>query len=195
MSRLNKNDRKWLEERFGERANFDPTERVLYSHDIAAMPSLFKPLVGRTLPDAVVQPETEEKLRELVRWANGRRIALVPRGKGSSGYGGLIPVRRGVVVDFFRMKDVLSVDVPNETVLALCPCCEFRLRVSKEKKNTPIEVRDLASFACEGLGKKFADPSPEVGRQWKVFEGMVALMTPQGFAGLMDAMWPSRCPR
>ncbi|HUU38904.1 MAG TPA: FAD-binding and (Fe-S)-binding domain-containing protein [Candidatus Desulfaltia sp.] len=116
MSRLNRNDRKWLEGKFGDRANFNPTERVLYGHDIAAIPSLFKPLVGRTVPDAVVQPETEEELRELIRWANGRRISLVPRGKGSSGYGGLIPIRQGLVVDFFRMKDVLSVDVPNETV-------------------------------------------------------------------------------
>ncbi len=116
MSRLNKSDRKWLEAKFGDRANFNAVERNLYSHDIAAIPSLFKPLVGRTTPDAVVQPETEEELRELVRWANGRKIALVPRGKGSSGYGGLIPIRRGVVVDFFRMKGVLSVDVPNETV-------------------------------------------------------------------------------
>jgi hypothetical protein len=37
MSRLNKKDKKWLEEKFGGRANFDPTERVLYSHDIAAV--------------------------------------------------------------------------------------------------------------------------------------------------------------
>jgi Fe-S oxidoreductase/FAD/FMN-containing dehydrogenase len=115
MSRLNRIDRKWLEEKFGGRANFNPTERVLYGHDISAIPSLFKPLVGRTVPDAVVQPETEEELRDLVRWANGRRISLVPRGKGSSGYGGIIPIRRGMVVDFFRMKDVLSVDVTNET--------------------------------------------------------------------------------
>jgi hypothetical protein len=87
-----------------------------------------------------------------------------------------------------RLKEATAVNA--ETVLALCPCCEFQLRVSKEKKKTPIEVRDLAAFACEGLGRKFADPSPEVSRQWKVFEGMIALMTPQGFADLMDTMWP-----
>jgi heterodisulfide reductase subunit B len=77
-----------------------------------------------------------------------------------------------------------------ETVLALCPCCEFQLRVSKDKKNVPVEVRDLAVFLGEGLGRKFADPMPEVLRQWAVFEGMIALMTPQGFANLMDSMWP-----
>jgi FAD/FMN-containing dehydrogenase len=116
MKRLSKADRKWLEGEFGTRANFDPTERLLYGHDIAAIPGLFKPLVGRTTPDAVIQPQSEEELRKLVRWAGERGISLVPRGKGSSGYGGIIPIRKGIVVDFFRMKDVLSVDPASETV-------------------------------------------------------------------------------
>ncbi|MBM3297894.1 MAG: FAD-binding oxidoreductase, partial [Candidatus Aminicenantes bacterium] len=83
-----------------------------------------------------------------------------------------------------------AAEVGAETVLALCPCCEFQFRVTKEKKGLDVEIRDLAAFACQGLGKKFADPSPEVSKQWKVFEGMIALMTPAGFAGLMDTMWP-----
>ncbi len=87
-----------------------------------------------------------------------------------------------------RLDEARAVDA--ETVLALCPCCEFQLRVSKDKKDVPIEVRDLAVFACEGLGRKFADPMPEVLRQWAVFEGMIALMSPKGFAGLMDSLWP-----
>jgi FAD/FMN-containing dehydrogenase len=100
MVRLSKKDRLWLEGKFGGRANFNPTERLLYGHDIAAMPGLVRPLVGKTTPDAVVQPESEEELAELVRWASKKRIPLVPRGKGSSGYGGIIPTRRGIVVDF-----------------------------------------------------------------------------------------------
>ena len=81
-------------------------------------------------------------------------------------------------------------EVKADTVLSLCPCCQFQFRVTKEKKNLPLEIRDLASFACQSLGKTFEDPSPEVSRQWAVFEGMIALMTPGGFAGLMDTMWP-----
>lgn len=34
-------------------------------------------------------------------------------------------------------------EVGAETVLAFCPCCEFQFRVTKEKKDTPVEVRDL----------------------------------------------------
>jgi Fe-S oxidoreductase/FAD/FMN-containing dehydrogenase len=115
MSRLNKKDKQWLEEKFGPRVKFDYHERLLYGHDIAAMPGLFRPLTGNTTPDAVVQPGNEAELIECVRWAYARRIPLVPRGKGSSGYGGVIPVRNGLVVDFYRMKEVLAIDPQVET--------------------------------------------------------------------------------
>lgn len=96
--------------------NFNPVERLLYSHDIAAMPSLFKPLVGRTIPEAIVQPANEEELVRLVTWAHQDCLPLVPRGKGSSGYGGIIPLKKGIVVDFYRMKEVLKIDPETEIV-------------------------------------------------------------------------------
>ena len=116
MANVSKKDRVWLEEKFGARANFRLTERRLYGHDIAAIPKLVKPLIGKTIPHVVVQPQTEKELQDLVHWAAKRRIPVVPRGKGSSGYGGIIPTKKGIVVDFYRMKDVVEVDVENETV-------------------------------------------------------------------------------
>ncbi|MFC2156736.1 FAD-binding and (Fe-S)-binding domain-containing protein [Acidobacteriota bacterium] len=116
MSRINKRDKVWLEQTFKERINFNPTERLLYSHDIASVAGLFKPLIGKTLPDAVVQPRSQDEVVELVKWASSHRIPLVPRGKGSSGYGGIIPTRRGLVVDFYHMKQVLDIDKKEKTV-------------------------------------------------------------------------------
>ena len=106
----------FLKERFGHRVNFDRPERKLYGHDIAAMPSLVKFLVGDTLPRAVVQPEGEDEIIELLRWANRERIPVVPRGKATSGYGGALPLKEAVVIDFWRMRKVLEVDPSAMTV-------------------------------------------------------------------------------
>jgi Fe-S oxidoreductase/FAD/FMN-containing dehydrogenase len=108
--------RAWLCEKFGSRVSFNRTERKLYGHDIAAMPGLFKPLIGNTTPEAVVQPETEAEIVDLVRWAAIHNIPLTPRAKASSGYGGVIPIKQGVVVDFYRMKRILRIDPEAQTV-------------------------------------------------------------------------------
>jgi hypothetical protein len=79
--------------------------------------------------------------------------------------------------------------VGAQKVVALCPCCEFQLRVSAEARNSPVEVVDLSRFAAERLGYTLPDPHPEVRAQWAVFEKMIALLTPQGFAGLLATMW------
>jgi FAD/FMN-containing dehydrogenase/heterodisulfide reductase subunit C len=110
MSKINSGRRSYLEEKYGGRVSFRKTERRLYGHDIAAIPSLVKPLVGNTTPEAVVQPETEEELVDLVRWAAEHNVPLTPRGKASSGYGGVLPVKKGLVTDFYRMNRVIRVD-------------------------------------------------------------------------------------
>ena len=81
-------------------------------------------------------------------------------------------------------------EVGAETILALCPCCQFQLRVSAQAKGIDIDVVDLAHFSAAALGYELPDPNPDVQQQWAVFEAMIALMTPQGFAELMGSMWP-----
>lgn len=105
----------YLQSRFGTRVNFTRTERKLYGHDIAEIPSLVKPLIGNTIPDAIVQPQSEEELSDLLRWASKNGVSLTPRGKATSGYGGAIPTKRGVVVDFYRMSKVLHIDPEART--------------------------------------------------------------------------------
>ncbi len=104
-----------LQEKFGDRVSFRPVERMLYGHDIAAMPGLFKPLIGNTTPGAVVQPINEAELIDLVRWAAANHVPLTPRGRATSGYGGAIPVKQGVVVDFYRMNKVISISPEDGT--------------------------------------------------------------------------------
>ena len=115
MAALKAADKRSLESLFRTRVSFDRMERTLYGHDIAEIPSLIKPLVGSTVPDAVVQPASEEELVALVRWAQENHVALTPRGRGSSGYGGVLPVKGGLVVDFFHLSKLLEIDTKTLT--------------------------------------------------------------------------------
>jgi len=54
MSRINDELHADLEKMLGNRVSFYKLERKLYGHDIAAIPGLIKPLIGVTIPDAVV---------------------------------------------------------------------------------------------------------------------------------------------
>ena len=84
-----------LKNLLGTRVTFEPCERRLYGHDIAAMPSLVRPLVGDTTPDAVVQPGSEEELAEVVALGRAsaayrsRRGARAPRATAAA-----IPVKK-----------------------------------------------------------------------------------------------------
>ncbi len=115
MSRLSSDQIAWLQATFGDRVNTRRVERKLYSHDVGEMPMLIKPLIGTPMADAIVQPVSEEEIVTLVRWAAEQHIPLVPRGKATSGYGGVLPVKGGIVVDFYRMNKVLEVDTEAQT--------------------------------------------------------------------------------
>jgi FAD/FMN-containing dehydrogenase len=95
MGKFNTNYTTYLEEQFGDRVTFNKTERKLYSHDVGDLPNLVKKLVGETTADAVVQPETEDEIVKLVKWARENRVPITPRGKATSGYGGVVPLKKG----------------------------------------------------------------------------------------------------
>ena len=97
-----------LQDGFADRVNFDQRERSMYSHDVGVLPKPIRPLVGSTLPGAVVQPSTEQELIQLLGWAQEQRLPVVPRGKSTSGYGGVLPIKGGLVIDMVRMTAILT---------------------------------------------------------------------------------------
>lgn len=104
-----------LEYLFGDMASADPGERAVYSRDAAAPPSVMKMVLKRDAW-AVVRPRTKGDLVELIKFANDNFVPIVPRGSGTSGYGGSVPVEGGVVVDLREFHKVLAVDKENLTV-------------------------------------------------------------------------------
>ena len=109
-------ERAELEKKFGSRVNFNYNEIILYDHDVGALPSLIKPLVGNTTPAGIVQPQSEDELVWLSKWAKANKIPLTPRASASSGYGGVLPVLGGLVIDLSHFNKIIGHDEKAQTV-------------------------------------------------------------------------------
>src|SRR4030042_571922 len=62
-------------------------------------------------PDAAVWPESTEQIAEIVKFANEYKIPVVPRGAGTSLSGGVIPIRGGIIVDFYKMSLIFQISI------------------------------------------------------------------------------------
>lgn len=101
---------------FADRARFDRIERIVYSHDMGVIPDQIRALIDHT-PDGIVQPKTVDEVISLAKFCRQEGIPMVPRGAGSAGYGGAVPAKAGIVVDFTRMNKVLSIDAATQTAV------------------------------------------------------------------------------
>ncbi len=60
-------------------------------------------------PDVVVFPKNKTEVVEILRFANGRGVPVVPYGEGSSLEGNTIPLRGGISLDLGLMNEILEV--------------------------------------------------------------------------------------
>jgi len=91
-------------------------EKMLYTRDQSEIPRVLKDILFRTEPDVVVQPLTTAALSTVVRYAASKGVTIIPRGAGSSPFGGSVPVLGGLVVDMSRMDRILDFDAEKATV-------------------------------------------------------------------------------
>jgi glycolate oxidase len=68
----------------------DPTELTTYDCDAYT--------IEKSLPTAVVLPQTTEQVVEVVRYANRVGLPIVPRGAGTGLSGGALAVKGGIVL-------------------------------------------------------------------------------------------------
>ncbi len=93
-----------------ENVKFDKEEIEKYSRDETSG-------VEGEIPLAVVFPTSTEQVSQLMRWANERRVAVVPRGAGTGLSGGAIPTKNSVVVSLERMNRIIELDERNMTIV------------------------------------------------------------------------------
>src|SRR5512137_183906 len=93
----------------------DKLERRLYSHDLAPLPKEMD-LIFKTMPDSVVRPQYTQDVVQIVKKAISTGKPIVPRGSGTWGLGGSVPVKGGIVVDMTGMNKIISIDEKNMVV-------------------------------------------------------------------------------
>ncbi len=82
-------------------------DKLVYSYDGTP--------VYQQLPEAVLFPQDEEQISQILKLANQEKFNVVPRGAGTGLSGGSIPVDNSVVVVMTKWNKILEVDTNNLT--------------------------------------------------------------------------------
>ncbi|MGV8084284.1 MAG: FAD-binding and (Fe-S)-binding domain-containing protein [Coriobacteriia bacterium] len=147
---------KAIEELLGNRASTVDVRRLVYSHDMGTLPDVVRKFVN-TMPDMVVQPESEEEIKQLVTMATEAGLPLIPRGSASSGYGGAVPASGGISVDLYRLKGLVSVDA--EALTATAKPASVMAELDEELRSqgfmmpimpTSSPAATIGGFVCQG---------------------------------------------
>jgi glycolate oxidase len=100
----------------------------------------------KRLPGVVVLPQTVEQVVAVVKLCAKRKLAIIPRGAGTSLSGTVLAVDGGVMIALTRMTKILEVDVRNRRALVEAGC-----------------VNTWVTHAVKGEGLLFApDPSSQM---------------------------------
>lgn len=67
----------------------------------------------RATPDAVLYPETEIQVGQILAAAHAHGLVVVPRGAGTGTTGGAISIHGGIQLSFSRMDRILEIDTAN----------------------------------------------------------------------------------
>ena len=90
--------------------------RLLYSRDQSEIPRFMKEIMFESLPELVLQAKSAEAVSAVLKFASSRGVTVIPRGSGSSPFGGSVPVRGGIVLDVSPMDMVLEID-PEQRIV------------------------------------------------------------------------------
>lgn len=64
-------------------------------------------------PLAVVRPQIESQIVELLRWAHAERIPVYPRARATNVVGLCVPEKPGIVISTLKMNQILDVDADD----------------------------------------------------------------------------------
>ena len=123
---MNQSVKTQLKKIVGEKNYYDSEEeKLVYSFDGTP--------IFQQLPEAIVLPENEEQISEVLKLANQEKFNVVPRGAGTGLSGGAVPVENCVVVVMTRWNKILEIDNNNLTAMVQPGVVTAQLQKEVEK--------------------------------------------------------------
>ena len=108
-----------LEELIGSQNVISDAKRLTSgSKDCYHFSPVLKPQLDGCLADAIVKPEDQEQLIELIAWAAKNRIPITPRGAGTGNYGQGVPLRGGIMINTRNLNKIVSINKESARVEA-----------------------------------------------------------------------------
>ena len=119
-----------LEKIFGERLVTSKAVRIQHSHDESWH-------VPNSIPDAVIFPESSNEVSIILKFANERRIPIIPFGAGTSLEGQVHALKGGITINSIYMNKIKEINLEDMD-------CKVQPGVTREDLN--LSLRDTGLF-------------------------------------------------
>ena len=83
-------------------------------------------------PLAIVVPQSQSEVIDVVRWCHANSIPFVARGSGTSLSGGSLPCADGVVISLNRLNKIIEIDIPGRAAVVECGVINNKLTAAVE---------------------------------------------------------------
>ncbi len=107
-------------------------------------------------PDAVVYPEDNRQIQEILKLANAENFPVIPRGGGTGLTGGALAAKGGVVIVFERFNKIIDIDTDNRMAVCQPGVINGVLQSESEKVNLFYPVNPASMDSCT-LGGNIAE--------------------------------------
>jgi FAD/FMN-containing dehydrogenase/ferredoxin len=127
-----------------------PTEVGAVGRDMGEPPALFDRLLARRAPGFVVRPRTEGEVAAAVARLASEGVPITPRGLGSTGLGGAVPVDGGAVLDLSWVTGVASIDPRTPAVEVSAGTSFYHLQSQLQPHGLTLLSRPTNAFGTVG---------------------------------------------
>ena len=123
-------------------------EANLYAKETVELPPILKKMLPKI--QSVYQPENIQDLQEVFSHARRNKLSIIPRGAGTSGMGGITPLKKSILTDLSHLNRILYYDKKKKTVLVESGLRWWELKQFLKKQSLDLYTCPTSLFSTVG---------------------------------------------